>query len=189
MELDAFLGSKALGLRIIPSDSYQNLFDSRGVPLFDCPAGTPFAICVNTDKDSGPGLHWVALICLGGIPSHSPGGQAPLSPPSLFYYDPLLPNAVYLIPGGPAPRSPPKYVAAFIQRCIGKGMSFYENLARDQNPISTWCGAYSAQMIILMADAYRTKKKPLAEAFYDAHKKLSDREFVKGVFNAIKRSI
>ena len=115
------------------------------------------------DRISGPGTHWTSLV---------------ITPQTLFYYDPLLPNKDYVIPSN---------LREFFIRCQESGKRLVTNMEADQHSMvangygqkveNIMCGAYSA-MAILSLD-----KKPTVESFYDMHKRLSSVHNVRRVYH------
>ena len=164
-QIDRYLESKVSDMQIIPSNSYQGVFTTSGM-LKPSIKDDNWVTVLNMDKINGPGNHWFAMLVYP---------KAKL----VFYYDPLLPNHSYQIPPN---------LRNFMIKVQEKGWQVIENLEIDQEPIhhhpNDMCGAYAAQMIVLMDQ--NQDEKPV-KAFFEAHKKLMNPGYVSKIFTSIDR--
>lgn len=173
-QIDAYLARKVKGFIIIPSASYQEFFAYDGSiinpslknavdTMKDC------AFCVNTDRRDGPGQHWVAICIFPKLQQ-------------IFYYDSLLPNKEYRLS---------HEIAMFIVRMTNHGFVVYQNVMKDQGntfglpdgkrTMNDMCGAYAAQLIVLM-DRVITKNLEPVMTFFDSRDVLRNSSYVYHVY-------
>lgn len=154
VQLDAFLRGKLMKFKLIPSGSYETMFSATGEPKFE--VRSPLGMIMNMDVASGPGDHWV-MVAISGR--------------RIFYYDPLLVNKYYVRPPN---------VAMFLKKAEVAGFKVIENLEEDQSPRSDMCGAYSAEKLLQLDDAYRTGAD-LTGTFFDK----KDTDYIRRVYHEI----
>lgn len=180
-QLDRYLQARLRKLNYLPAASYQSVFSaSNGNTKLLKPITGPTGFVANLDTTTGMGTHWVAIIFM------------PYSnPPTIYYYDPLLPNKEYQLP-----HEIREYFEAFQE----KGGRIVMSMDVDQHPklpdgvkptdqgtrSNTMCGAYSAMMLLEM-DKAALDPKTMTDKFYAYHDRLKKLQTVRLVYDRIQR--